>query len=188
MKRQLLVLVTTALGALGGCGAGDQGLSTRIDRLEKEVAALKAAQGERRIAQRSPGGCRDATIPEGTSFPHHVDFEVGRTDVVSGDRIVITEILGSRATFEKGGVYLVRGEYTLSSADDAMLAFYVTATRREDACSTGNPRGHRNIRRGSGTFELAHPILTEGYPHVTFYVQGSSAGGVYFGKGAFLQR
>lgn len=76
----------------------------------------------------------------------------------------------------------MRGDYTLASANEASLGLYVTG-----GCTHGNGRASVNVKKGSGTFELATKIVYVGQPHVTFYVEGDGAGGVYFGKGEYLQ-
>lgn len=139
------------------------------------------------------GRCKkyvDITFPETTRFPHEVSFGVGESDVRHhrGDKIVIREVRGTRATFEVGGIYLVRGEYTLRSVDKAVLVFSTTARLPGEGCTKGNPRGRVAITRGSGTFEVASPIPYLGYPHIWFRVRDESAGGVYFGSGAFLKK
>ena len=182
--------------ALAGCASSDTSkLEARVASLEKEVAELRAARQmadrESRTDAAQRAGCTnsiDVNIDPATQFRDVVAFEVGKTDVRSGDRIAITEVRGTRPDFAVGGVYLVRGEYTLASADDASLGFSVTATQSGEGCTHGNSRGSKTITRGSGSFELATPIPYTGYPHVSFYVKGNGSGGVYFGKGEFLQR
>jgi hypothetical protein len=157
-------------------------MEARLQKLEREVARLKAEspRGEER--------CRpiDASVPTQTQFPHAVDFELGRTNLRSGDRVDIKEVRGTRPGFEKGGMYVVRGEYTLVSADQASLGFSVTASQRGEGCTTGNGRATQVVQRGSGTFELTTAIVYEGYPHVSLYVDGNGIGGVYIGKGQYL--
>ena len=130
----------------------------------------------------------DIDVPATTQFPSSVAFDVGRTSLRAQDRIVITEVRGTRSDLAVGGMYLVRGEYTLSSASEAVINFSVTATSPGDGCTQGNPRAHQNVKRGSGTFELANVISYPGHPHVSFYVDGHGSGGVYFGKGDTLLR
>jgi len=135
----------------------------------------------------------DATIPAGLKIAHSVDFEVGRNTLAARDRIEIKEVLGTTDRFAVGEVYLVRGEYTLGSADSAILTLSVTAASAEEGCTTNNPLGRTLVRRGKGTFEMATPILFPGYPHVWLDTTGQNvadpkSGGVYFGSGEFLQK
>lgn len=65
---------------------------------------------------------------------------------------------------------------------------HVTATKPGDGCTREIHEAHVRVTRGSGTFKLTNKIVYEGQPHVTFYVGGQNAGGVYFGKDAFLKR
>jgi hypothetical protein len=130
----------------------------------------------------------DVTFPKDTEFPADVRFSTGRNDLRPSDSIVIREVRGTGPTLGRGGIYQVRGEYTLASADRATLAFTVTAARPGEGCTNGNGRGHVEVRRGSGTFELASIIPYRGYPHVYFTVDGKAAGGVYFGSGEYLRK
>lgn len=182
----MVALVTAA-----GCGAGGSPeLQARVDRLEAEVAALKS-QG--RVphpapAPRSARTCVDVNVPTSTQFPFVLDVERGSTSTKAGDAIEIQEVRGTRPQLEQGGTYLVRGTYTLSSADEATLLFSVTAERPGEGCTSGNSRGSIRASKGSGEFELATVVPYQGKPHVTFYVDGQNGGGVYFGKGASLKK
>jgi hypothetical protein len=95
-------------------------------------------------------------IPDGTTFPHSVSFQIGRSDLARGDRIVIEEVLGTRRTFEVGGIYLVRGTCSLGSEDTATLNANVTATARGEGCTSGNPRGRKAVRSGNGELRARH--------------------------------
>jgi hypothetical protein len=123
----------------------------------------------------------DISFPDTTKFPEVVPFDVGRTDVRSGDKITIREVRGTRKDFAIDGIYQVRGDYTLASADEAVIGLNVTG-----GCTSHTERGHVTVKKGSGTFEVAVKIAYVGQPHVTFYVNGEGSGGVYFGKGDFL--
>jgi len=128
------------------------------------------------------------SIPDVAQMTTAVPFDLGQTSKEGGDRITITEVRGTRGDFALGGSYVVRGEYTLASADEADLAFNVTAIDRADACGYTSPRQHQRVTRGTGTFEVANTLTIRGYPHVTLYVRGEGTSGVYFGKGEFLAR
>ena len=123
----------------------------------------------------------DISFPSATTFPEVVPFDLGRTNLRSGDKITIREVRGTRKDFAVDGVYVVRGDYTLASADEAVLALGVTG-----GCTSHNDRGRVTLKKGSGTFELATKVAYVGQPHVSFYVNGEGAGGVYFGKGEYL--
>src|SRR5689334_438536 len=87
----------------------DAALERRVAALESEVASL-----------RSKGECArtlDTSVPAGTTFSNRVAFDIGATDFAPGDSITVTEVQGTKPDFEVGGVYLVRGEYVLASAD-----------------------------------------------------------------------
>ncbi|MEQ9320746.1 MAG: hypothetical protein RIF41_16385 [Polyangiaceae bacterium] len=128
----------------------------------------------------------DVACPDDTRFSHDVPFELGRTDLGHGDHITIEQVRGTSSDLEIGGIYLVKGTYTLASRAEARLSFTVTASEPGEGCTKGNRRGRQTVRRGTGTFELATRMAYRGYPHVWFRVGDDSAGGVYFGKGDTL--
>ncbi len=176
-----------------GCGAGGSPeLRARVDRLEAEVAALKSQgrvhQSAPAAAPRSARTCVDVNVPPSTQFPFVVDVERGSTSIKAGDAIEIREVRGTRPQLEQGGNYLVRGSYTLGSADEARLLLSVTAERPGEGCTSGNSRGSMRVSKGSGDFELATRVPYQGKPHVTFYVDGQNGGGVYFGNSKLLKK
>ncbi len=176
-----------ALLFLASCASDTSKLEARVHELEREVADLRGrVSAERRtdlIASEPPCVPKNDSIAAGTQFSSPVAFDLGRTDLRSGDSITIREVLGTRPDFAVDGVYLVRGDYVLASADEASLGFSVTG-----GCTQGNTRGQQSVKKGSGKFELATKIVYVGQPHVTFYVSGQGSGGVYFGKGDFLYK
>ncbi|HEX4513912.1 MAG TPA: hypothetical protein VH054_10260, partial [Polyangiaceae bacterium] len=91
------------------------------------------------------------------------------------------DVRGTRKDFAVDGIYVVRGDYTLASANEAVLGLNVTG-----GCTSHTERGHVAIKKGSGSFELAVKVAYVGQPAVTFYVDGTGSGGVHFGKGDFL--
>jgi hypothetical protein len=135
----------------------------------------------------------DDSVPEGTTFPNVLSFELGKNDLTAFDSIVIKEVRSTIDRFDVGGMYLVRGEYTLSSAAEAHIVLSVSATAKGEGCTTGTRQGRVAIKRGTGKFELLMKMPYEGYPHVWFssdggQTSGSSLGGVYFGKGTSLRK
>jgi hypothetical protein len=175
--------------ALVSC-ADTSKLEARVHDLEKRVSELQASCTAApvhgnidtiRSGAVDPKNCIDISFPAETQFPEAVAFDVGRTTLRGNDKITIREVLGTRKDFAKDGIYLVRGDYTLTSADEAVLGLNVTG-----GCTSHTERGHVPIKKGSGKFELAVKAGYVGQPHVTFYVNGEGSGGVYFGKGDFL--
>lgn len=179
------------LPALIGCGGKTEALEARVGRLEQEIAELKGAQKNSSPSRTARSGCKrvlDTDFPDNTAFRYAVDYELGATNVKTDDQIVINEVRGTEPSFEVGGIYLVKGRYTLASAPNATLLLSVTATERGEGCTSGNGRASVQVDKGAGVFELAAPIPYPGQPHVTFYVNGANAGGVYFGKDRFLKK
>jgi hypothetical protein len=177
-----------------GCataGSGERDLQARLARLEDRVAQLEAKRAQAPVASAGGGDARcervlDASIPAGTTFPHLVPYELGKTRLSDGDQITISEVRGTRPQFEQGGIYLVKGSYVLASGDEGTIAFTVTSARPREGCTRNNDRGHQKVKRGTGTFELAVPLQYLGYPHVYFNVVDKGAAGVYLGAGDFL--
>lgn len=119
-----------------------------------------------------------------TGFPYVLQPELGAAEFASGDRITITSIHGNREHLEPGGRYLLEGSYTLASADGADLAWF--SSSRGPSQSTPITHGeHVGIINGSGNFQLEKTLLDDGWLHVSFYVNGHSHGGIYFGEKGF---
>ena len=115
---------------------------------------------------------------------YEVHPEIGASDLENGDKVRIDLVLCTSETIKPGEICIVRGTYTLASHDAADLSFYITATKGS-GISDVDRRQILSVKRGSGTFELRH-VLSEGWPHLSFYAGGGSIGGVYFGQGESL--
>jgi uncharacterized protein (TIGR03435 family) len=105
------------------------------------------------------------------------NFYIGQSAFPHGDSIEITSV--SRIQ-EK---MVVKGHYNLISADRAQLALFMTSTNRSSDSYT-DQRQWTEIAKGRGDFELFHPHLYPGLPHVTMYTldtNGAPFAGVYFG-------
>jgi len=133
--------------------------------------------------------CLHAAIPSGrageegaeSEFPYVIQFELGATEFGTGDGIVITSVRGNRRHLESGGRYLVEGSYTLASADNADLALHATS-RGPSGPSPIMPDQQVGISRGSGHIHLKKTLRDDGWLHISFYVNGHSHGGIYFGE------
>jgi hypothetical protein len=176
MKTPVVLLGALALSGCASTSTSTQ-LEARVSVLERELASLRSAGPTQRAACAQ---VMDASVPSGTAFPFVIHYEAAPPDTRAGDAIKITEIRGTSPVLTVGGMYLVRGTYTLASEPDAALGFHVTASRPGEGCTNGNGRASQAIARGSGSFELATRIAYEGRPHVSFYVAGQGSGGVYF--------
>ena len=175
-----------------GCATDTSRLEARIHDLEIQVAELRGrasvTTNHARVDRITPmpgSPCVpvDNTVPMTAQFPSVVAFDLGHTDLHTGDHITIREVHGTQPEFAKDGMYVVRGDYTLASADEAILGLNV-----QGGCTQGNTRGRVPVKKGSGTFELATKMAYVGQPHVGFYVNGEGSGGVFFGKGDFLYK
>ena len=119
-----------------------------------------------------------------SEFPFVIQFELGATEFATGDSLVITSVRGNRRHLESGGRYLVEGSYTLAAADSADLALHTTS-RGPSGPSPVMRDQHVEITSGSGNFSLKKTLRDDGWLHISFYVNGHSHGGIYFGeKGA----
>lgn len=102
-------------------------------------------------------------------------FYIGQTWFPESDSIEITSMEGTEDQVT------VKGHYDLVSHDTASLAFYITSTN-----STGFPEGTNQsitISKGSGDFELTHPHMVVGLPHVSMYgTNRHSFAAIYFGN------
>jgi len=117
-----------------------------------------------------------------TGFPYVIQVELGAAEFATGDQITITSVRGNREHLEQGGRYRLEGSYTLASADGADLAWYATGHGGIAPITSDH---HVGITRGSAAFHLEKTLLNNGWLHVSFYVNGHSHGGIYFGEKGF---
>lgn len=120
------------------------------------------------------------------NLPDRVPFKLGSSAFAPGDNITIKELRGTSKKVAIGGTYSVEGTYTLSSKDEATLAFFDTSVGPSGPTPV-DPKQRIHIKRGSGTFYLVKTMHDDGYLHVSFY-SGESFGGVYFGQGDRVYR
>jgi bla regulator protein blaR1 len=121
-----------------------------------------------------------------SEFPYAVKFEQGATQFLDGDKVTILEVRGTADTFKPGEIYLIKGKYTLGSHEKAVLAAYTTAMDAANATGLSYKAQTTLVDRGDGTFTLFFPMACRGWPHVSFYGEGQSFGGNYFGTGDFV--
>jgi hypothetical protein len=75
---------------------------------------------------------------------------------------------------------IVKGHYNLVSHDDARLSLFITTSG--GGPTPVDPRQKIKIVKGSGDFELTHPNVVPGLPHVSMYGDnGHPFASVYFG-------
>jgi beta-lactamase regulating signal transducer with metallopeptidase domain len=124
----------------------------------------------------------------GYELSHQVPFELGAAQLREGDRITITEVVGTADTMTAGNAYIVRGTYQLTSAQKATLAAFVTDRQPERKGTPVQKTQSMLIAQGEGRFSLILYMWNDGYPHVSFYPAegGSSLANVYFGTGDSL--
>lgn len=122
----------------------------------------------------------EPTTPD-ENLPYRVSFELGSSAFAPGDNITIKKVRGTSKKIEIGGTYSVEGTYTLSSKDEATLAFFDTSVSYSGPTPV-DPKQRIHIKRGSGSFYLVKTMHDDGYLHVSFY-SGPDFGGVYFGQG-----
>lgn len=123
--------------------------------------------------------------PTPSEFPFQAPFELGTAEFAPGDNITITALHGTRNVITTNETYCVEGVYSLSSHDEARLAFYATVPN--SGPTPDDPLQWTNITKGSGTFRLIKRVNDLGYLHVSFY-DGNNLGGVYFGQGEWVLR
>ena len=104
------------------------------------------------------------------------DFHIGQTWFPKSDSIEITSVERTRDQMT------VKGHYNLVSHDSALLALYVTTTN--NAVAPEDTKQRLQISKGAGDFELIHPHLIPGLPHVSMYADGHPFAALYFGTKA----
>jgi hypothetical protein len=127
--------------------------------------------------------------PAADDLPHVVQFDMGKSEFVPGDRITIAQVRGSSGAIKAGETYAVDGTYELASHEEADLAFFATTVGTSGPTPV-EPRQHVHVQKGSGSFHLVQTMNQDGYPHVSFYAvqSGGLYGGVYFGQGDWVLR
>ena len=133
----------------------------------------------------SGGTAATSDNPTTWEFPYSVRFEPGATRFLDGDEITITEVRGTADAFSPGNIYCIKGAYTLTSHNQAMLAAFITAKDAKDGKGRYLKVQTTMVERGSGKFTVFLPISSQGWPHLSFYPAdgGGSFGGNYFGTG-----
>lgn len=121
-----------------------------------------------------------------SDLPYAVKYQLGETDFLDGDNITITEVRGTADTVALGNIYCVRGTYKLASRQKASLTANVTVSKAADDGGPSLQVQGVYVNKGEGTFTLYLPIYVQGCPHVSFYSETQSIGGVYFGTGETL--
>jgi hypothetical protein len=76
---------------------------------------------------------------------------------------------------------VVKGHYNLASADRARLGLHITTSSTNSTPT--DSRQWMQISKGQGDFELTHPHVVPGWPHVAMYPigGGESFADIYFG-------
>ena len=138
------------------------------------VAGLAVAQPSRETRRSTPAANED--------FPHVIAFEEGAVQFERGDKITITEVRSTSKDMQSG-ICRISGTYELASRESATLAASVTAHKAEDGRGYWNSAQRMEVTKGRGEFTLMLPISIEGWPHVSFYSETRSIGGIYLGTG-----
>ncbi len=111
----------------------------------------------------------------GRSHPVKSDY-IGQAWFPQGDFIEITSV---ERTPEQ---MVVTGHFNLVSHHQASLALYITSTNQP-----GFPEGAKqtmSISEGRGSFELVHPHIVPGLPHLSMFADGKPFAALYFGTQA----
>ena len=123
-------------------------------------------------------------------FPHRIEFETRSAQRSEADTLEITELRGTRPKIERGGEYVLRGKYRLSSFEKGRVVFYETEGEGKGSYSYDVDLQYRRITKGEGTFELLHAMPLKGWFHVE--LEGEKGDGsivicnIYFGTGDTL--
>jgi hypothetical protein len=186
MHRFLLV------GALVTASCAPAVDNKRLDVLEAQIAELKRSvekvERVQYVVKASPttAMCQntfDTGFPDKTPLTESVAFTVSETTLTTGNAIVIDEVRGTSSKFEVGGAYVVRGHYTLATADEARLALS-TRTHTLGNCSRGSTRQATTAHRGTASFELAYRIPFEGDVNLYLANGDTTRGGIIIGHTA----
>ncbi len=185
MRTPLLLVIS-----LASCApSAEVKLEARVHELEQQVAELHAKVDSAKV-DNPCAVTHDVTVADGTTFDAVVPFAVSESTLHGGDEIVVHEVRGTHAAMVIDGAYLVSGEYTLTSADEATLGLTIRANERGSGCTNGNGRGRLVVKRGRGTFSLTTRVAYTGDASLSFFrrhehpvtTNADSLGSVYFAK------
>jgi hypothetical protein len=111
----------------------------------------------------------------------NVALVVGPTHFNDGDSIVIEQVVATSPNLTVGDKVRVRGRYNLSSEQSAQLCLFLTCSECFGEADSGIQR--KEVKKGSGEFELSEVVRHPGFLHVSFYriQDGKRFGSVYFG-------
>jgi hypothetical protein len=111
-----------------------------------------------------------------------VPYELGPTYFRDGDQIVIDHVMATSPNLTVGDKVTVQGHYALKSEETAQLCLFLT-TSEEVGYEPTIPAQRADVKKGSGSFELAEVVKHTGHLHLSFYPvpAGSRFGTVYFG-------
>jgi hypothetical protein len=154
---------------------------------KRRVAATSTILGCVAVLAGAQAAVEKPAAKEHEDFPFAIDFEQGTIEFDAGDFIIIDEVRGTSEDMESG-ICRISGTYRLASEESATLAASVTARRAEDGVGPWNTAQRMTIAKGEGSFVLVLPISVEGWPHVSFYNDSQSIGGVYLGAGDAVLR
>jgi aminoglycoside phosphotransferase (APT) family kinase protein len=103
---------------------------------------------------------------------------IGQSYFPKGDSIVITSVYRTKEQM------VVKGHYNLVSTDRARLALYITTSSTNS--THPDSRQWVQISKGQGDFELTHPHVVPGLPHLNMYPVGGGGpfAELYFGTQA----
>jgi predicted Ser/Thr protein kinase len=103
---------------------------------------------------------------------------IGQAWFPQGDSIEITSVARS------ADLMTVRGHYSLVSHERALLALYITTMNGPGGWTKTDLKQEMDISKGRGVFELTHPHVVAGLPHVSMYADGHPFASLYFGTRA----
>jgi predicted Ser/Thr protein kinase len=122
--------------------------------------------------RQSKTATNDSQIIETTREKVKSDY-IGQTWFPQGDSIEITSVERTATRM------VVKGHYNLVSREEATLALHITAT--SNGSSHDDSQQSMRITKGRGDFELIHPHVVPGLPHLTMYAGGQNFADLYFG-------
>jgi RNA polymerase sigma factor (sigma-70 family) len=164
-----------------------------LKQAEAVLAAAKAqlAQKEAEYRQARRRGPRpadktaSAALAIARHFKYRIPVEIGWTENQEGNRIEIREVWGTQPQIKVGGLYIVRGRYTLSSQERGKLYFWETAEGWGGSGPIMDLQSTR-VQKGQGEFTLLHAMGGPGYFHLVLMGdkgQDSFLANMYFGTG-----
>jgi len=125
----------------------------------------------------------DIGVPEGTTFPHEVPFEVDHRIEPGKDSIEILAVHSTLPALSVGARVRVHLRWTLETLPEAWLVLWLSSAWDRRMSHTGG-RNYVGVLRGEGEARVETSLFFPAAPHIVLHHQGDYVADVGFGDEA----